>query len=87
MDKITKIEFISQGFKEILQTEGTRQVVSEVAEQIAAEANANGNCDGFEANVIMGSRAQRYIGFVSATDKESMAAESETQALTRAAHS
>lgn len=87
MANITKIEFISDGFKAILQSEGTQQVVSEIADSIAAEANANGNCEGFESNTILGGRAQRYIGFAYASDKESMIAESENQALTRAVHS
>ena len=87
MANFTRIEFISDGFKQILQSEGTHQVVSEIADNIAAEANSIGNCDGFESNTLLGGRAQRYIGFAYAGNEEAMKAEAENQALTRAVHS
>lgn len=80
-----RIEFISEGFRQVLLSEGTKQVVEEAAEQIKDRANANYGGDGFESNVIVGGYGGgRYIGFVKATDKESMIAESENKALTGA---
>lgn len=88
--KITKIEFIDAGFKAILATEETKNLVSEITDQIAVEANANGSCDGFRprtiSRTIYGNRAHRYIGFVTSTTNKSAVAESENKALTRAVH-
>jgi hypothetical protein len=84
--KITKIEFIDAGFKAILATEETKNLVSEITDQIAVEANANGSCDGFRPRTIYGNRAHRYIGFVTSTTNKSAVAESENKALTRAVH-
>ena len=83
---IKKIEFINEGFRGILQSEGTRDLVNEITERIASEANANGNCEGFRPKTILGTRANRYVGFVTATTRKASAAESENKALTRAVH-
>lgn len=85
-----RIEFNSEGFRQILFSEGTRQVVSDTAETICAEANANNarGGTGFESSTIPGGYGGgRYIGFVKTTDNASMVAESEDKALTRAVHS
>lgn len=80
-----RIEFLSDGFRQILLSDGTKQLVTETAENIAARANANGGVDGFIPTVIVGGYGGgRYIGFVNATDKASLIAESEDKALTRA---
>ena len=90
---ISKIEFINTGFKEILQSTGTQEVVQQVTDSILNKAVANyaavspsvvDASAGFAASVINGGRAQRWMGFVSTTDKNSAAAESEDKVLTRA---
>ena len=80
-----KIEFISKGFKEILNTEGVKNLVQDTANEIANKANANYGGDGFKPRVIKGFYGGgRWVGFVNSTDRKSIAAESEDQALTRA---
>ena len=81
---VTKIEFINEGFRDVLQSEGVKDLLTDVTDQVCADANANYGGDGFKTNVILGGKAQRYLGFVYAFDKESAIAESEDSALTRA---
>lgn len=83
---ISKIEFNDAGFKAILQADGTKAVVQETADRIATNANINGNCEGFKTKTILGTRANRYVGFVNAATYKAVAAESENKALTRAVH-
>lgn len=81
----TRIEFNSDGFRQILLSEGCHELVQETADSIAEKANANAGTDGFKASTQVGGYGGgRWVGFVSATDKETMAAESENAALTRA---
>ena len=77
-----KLEFNPQGFAQILASEGCHNLVQSVAENIAEKANANSGLDSFVATSVKA--PTRYIGFASSTDKESLAAESEDKALTRA---
>lgn len=80
-----KIVFNSAGFKAILNTDGTHKLVEEVANHIAEKANSNYGGDGFRVTTQVGGYGGgRWIGFVTATDKESLQAESEESALTRA---
>lgn len=82
-----RIEFNSAGFRQILLSDGCRQVVQSTAEEICERANANNDRggEGFTANTQVGGYGGgRWIGFVSATDKKASAAESEDKALTRA---
>lgn len=82
-----RIEFISEGFKEILNSEGVRAAVLAEAEKIAAKANANMHEEsaGFEAHAWQGNYGGgRWIASASTTDYASMKAESEDKALTRA---
>ena len=86
---ITKIEFNSQGFKDILFSPGTKELVQGVADQIQAEANAGiqEDSEGFSSNVVAGGYGGgRYVGFVTSTDKASAQAESEEKVLSKAAH-
>lgn len=81
------IEFISEGFKEILTSDGVKSLVTEVTNNIQAKANANigGESEGFSAQVRMGGYGGgRWIGHVTTTDGASIRAESEDKALTRA---
>ena len=82
---LTNIEFSNEGMRALFQCDGTKQVVEQNTERITAEANENGNCDGFVGQTVMG-RIGRYVGLVRATDKQSMKAASEEKALERALH-
>lgn len=87
MSQKIEIEFISAGFKEILNSDGVRALVQSETEKIAAKANANisGNSEGFSSRVWQGGYGGgRWVGSVSTTDFESMKAEAEDKALTRA---
>lgn len=81
-----KIEFNSAGFREILLSEGTKELVDSTAQEIAGRANANSGLeDGFQVSTIVGGYGGgRYIGFVTATTEEAMKAEAENGALTGA---
>lgn len=80
-----RIEFNSAGFREILLSEGTKDLVESTAQEIADRANANSGGEGFEASSIVGGYGGgRYIGFVTATTEEAMKAEAENGALTGA---
>lgn len=83
----TRIVFNSEGFREILLSDGCHEVVQSVTDEIAAKANANNDRggNGFNASTEVGGYGGgRWIGFVTATDKKAAAAQSEDQALTRA---
>ena len=82
-----RLEFISEGFKEILESDGVRELVQETADGIRDRANAANNRggEGFASNVIHGGYGGgRWIGFVKSTDDKSAIAESEDSALTGA---
>lgn len=82
-----RLEFISDGFKQILESDGVRELVQETADNIKDRVNANNTRggQGFESNVIQGNYGGgRWIGFVKSTDRESDIAESEDKALTGA---
>lgn len=82
-----RIQFNSAGFRQLLLSDGCREVVQSATEDICAKANANNGRggEGFTAHTQVGGYGGgRWIGFVSSTDKKSAAAESEDKALTRA---
>lgn len=86
---ITKIEFNSQGFKDILFSPGTKELVQGVADQIQAEANAGiqEDSEGFSSNVVAGGYGGgRYVGFVTSIDNNAAQAESEDKVLSKAVH-
>lgn len=86
---ITKIEFNSQGFKDILFSPGTKELVQGVADQIQAEANAGiqEDSEGFSSNVVAGGYGGgRYVGFVTTLDNKAAQAESEDKVLSKAVH-
>ena len=82
---ITHIEFVDSGFKAILSSDGCREMIEQKTQEIGDKANANNTRggSGFATKVEFGSKAQRYIGFVYTTDKNSVIAETEDGALTR----
>lgn len=82
-----QIEFISAGFKAILESDGVKELVEDQAKAIADRANGNNDRggSGFVASSKLGGYGGgRWVAFVSTTDKSSMLAESEDKALTRA---
>lgn len=82
-----RIVFNSDGFRQILLSQGCHDLVAQTAEEIAEKANANNTRggEGFRATTQVGGYGGgRYIGFVTASDKQASAAESEEKALTRA---
>lgn len=82
-----RLVFNSDGFRQILQSEGVHDLVQQTAEEIAEKANANNTRggQGFEARTqIGGYGGGRYIGFVTTADNKAKIAESEDKALTRA---
>ena len=75
-----RIEFNSEGFKEILTGDGVKNLVSSTSQDIASRAG-----EGFAATTIYGGYGGgRWIGFVSSTDAESAKAESEYKVLSGA---
>lgn len=82
-----QIEYISAGFKAILESDGVKELVEDQAKAIADRANGNNDRggSGFVASSKLGGYGGgRWVAFVSTTDKSSMLAESEDKALTRA---
>lgn len=82
-----RIVFNSDGFRQILLSEGCHNLVEGVTNDIAEKANANNTRggDGFRATTQVGGYGGgRWIGFVTATDKEASAAQAEDNALLRA---
>ena len=83
-----RLEFIGEGFGEILRAEGTQNLVRNVTEEIGAKANENNSRggEGFRTSVEQSGRYKnrRWVGFVSTTDKKSVIAETEDGALSRA---
>ena len=72
--KQTKIQFISKGFREILVGAGTKDVVTQVTNNIQSRANGSvgEDSEGYSANVWMGGYGGgRWIGSVTTTDRAS----------------
>ncbi len=90
MSEEVKIEFISEGFKQILLSEGVHDVIQSATDQIATRANAEIGSDGYDSDVVQSPRMSgygnggRWVGFVRATDREAMVAEAEDKTLSRA---
>ena len=75
------------GFRQLLLSEGVRDLVQSTAEEICDKANGNNTRggEGFTVRTQVGDYGGgRYIAFVSSTDKNSFIAESEDKALTGA---
>ena len=82
-----KIEFNSEGFKEILMSDGMKQCVESVAKDIKnrADANIGEESDGYSAKAWQGSYGGgRWVASVTTTDRASILAESEQKALSKA---
>lgn len=84
-----KIEFISDGFREILESEGTQQLVADAAAKIQSAANAGigKDSEGFSAETWRGNYGGgRWIGSVTSLDSTAARAQSENKVLTKAVH-
>ena len=82
-----RLEFNSDGFREILCGDGVHSLVDSTTEKIKAKADAgiNGDSEGFRASSMLGNYGGgRWVGFVSTTDNATMIAESEGKALSKA---
>ena len=81
-----RMEFNSEGFKQILCSDGVKGAVESAASGIQGRANANMNTEspGFYMHSVLGGRAGRWVAFVGTTDHKSRVAESEYKALSRA---
>lgn len=79
MAKKSTIEFIDQGFIDVLSSDGCRTKLEEVASSIASRAG-----EGFNAHVKYYNPAHRYIGFVNAETIEAAKNESENKVLSGA---
>lgn len=77
LNMATRIEFNSEGFKQILNLPETEQLVLSEAQAIATRAG-----EGFEAHSRKA--GTRYIAFVGTTDRQSCIAEAENKVLSRA---
>lgn len=85
MNGIDEITFISQGFKQVLESDGVRDLIQQHADEICERANANFGGDGFAVNVRhFGYGGGRWGAFISSVNRRAAAAESEEHVLTRA---
>lgn len=87
MAKQITLKFISEGFRQILLGDEVKSVVYQKAKEIQEKANANinGESEGFSAKIWQGNYGGgRWIGSVSTTDGESIRSESEDKALSKA---
>ena len=83
-----EIEFISEGFEQILTSAGTMSAVQSATNEIRTRANANNTRggSGFYSGTRIGKAygSQRALGFVYTTDEKSARAESEDKELSGA---
>jgi hypothetical protein len=88
MAKEVEIEFFSEGFEQILTSEGTMSAVQSATNAIYPRANANNTRggEGFHSGTRIGRAygSQRALGFVYTTDRKSCIAEAEDKALSEA---
>jgi len=87
--KKIKIEWNHEGFSEILCSEGAGSICDQKAKEIEDRANSNlnsENSEGFKSGgrIVTAYGSKRWMYFVYTTDKETMIAEQQEQALTKA---
>lgn len=71
-----KIEFLNQGFIDVLSSEGTYEEIKAQAEEIARRAG-----DGFGYDIVKGYLNTRWIAFVHSETPEAAKAEAENKVL------
>lgn len=84
-----RLKFVDQGFRDILKCEGTGELVKQVTDRVCAECNSMNSRGGkgFESSTFKGNYAGgRWVGYITATDKKSLAAASEDKVFERALH-
>lgn len=74
-----KIEFLNQGFIDVLSCAGTYDMIDSQAQDIAKKAG-----EGFGKDVVKGYSNTRWIAFVHAETAEAAKAEAEDKVLSRA---
>lgn len=74
-----KLEFIDAGFKQILKSEGTREIVESQANAIQQRAG-----DLYESQVVYGYGGSRWVGFVHNIDNKGAKDEAENKTLSKA---
>lgn len=79
MASTTKLEFIDQGFRDILSADGTKSCVEGIASSIQMNAGPE-----YESDVSFFGPGHRWMGFVHTTNVESMKDEAENKTLTKA---
>lgn len=88
MGKQMKLEFVPEGFKAILCSEGARAACEEAGGAIQARANANLNAESegyaMSSRTVTAYGSLRNMTFVYTTDKASIIAEAEDKALSKA---
>ena len=87
MKGITKIEFFSSGFRDVLQSPGVRNLLEATANDIAARADSGltEESSGHSVKVWQGSYGGgRLIASVSTTDSASALSEAEYKTLSKA---
>ncbi len=77
-----RLEFNSDGFRELLNSPEVEQLVLEQAQQIADRASAEVEGEGYRAHSRKA--GTRYIAFAGTTDNESVVQEAENKVLSRA---
>lgn len=83
---ITKIDFISKGFRDILFSPGTKEMLQNLGDEIRDRANESlPDGEGFVSNVQTGGYGGgRYIGYVRTDNSAAALEESENMTLTKA---
>ena len=86
MNGVTRIDFISQGFKDILFSSGTKELLQNIGDEIKDRANESiPDGDGFSARVQAGGYGGgRYVGYVKTDNDAAALEESENMTLTKA---
>lgn len=88
-----ELEFNSEGFRQILLSDGVKSLVETASNNIAARANANltdADSEGYDVMIAESPRMSKYgsggrwVGFVGAADYKAMADEAENKSLSRA---
>ena len=80
-----RLSFDSDGWRQLLESGGVKDLITDKTNEIAARANSNAGVDGFTANVELGDYGGgRWVGFVHSTTSEAYKAEAENKALTGA---
>ena len=84
--KVSKIEFVSAGFKQILNSPGVEGLIRQHTDAVCERANANLHVEseGYLSKVFTGGGQGRVVGVVYTSDRASMIAEAEEKALSRA---